>query len=39
MYAGHRVVILIRRKNAGVSDHQYHNSGKKYIENKVRFIA
>jgi hypothetical protein len=32
------IVILLRRKNAGVYKDQQYYSGKKYINNEVRLI-
>jgi hypothetical protein len=39
MYTHKRVVILFGRKNAGVSYYQQYYTGKKYIDNKVRFFS
>jgi hypothetical protein len=38
MNTGHQVIILNRRKKAGVSKDQQYYPGKNYIDNQVRFI-
>src|SRR5450759_5699109 len=39
MNTSHRIIILFRRKNAGVCKNKQYHSGKNYTNNKVMLIS